>query len=608
MRWLISLLLPALTYAVTGQGPRGIHPIDDRYVAVADSSIDSVLIVDGNKGGAVVGHFVLHDRAKSDGNTDEWLNPVSISSCLECKHIFVASNSMLYSVALEKPLFEMAEKHDFSSLARAAVRDFWPTNWSLKYQGDSYLRSVSVAYDGSSAYVAHAKGGIFSFDPMNPTVSDRRSKHIIHIGDADIGADINSLHHTHSLKNLVVTRSKYVHIVKLQDEDGENPLEYGEPIAYELALDYHCKDLYDGADMTFMDTVIINEYAFVMGRPTHSDQAKHQGVALYRLTWFDEDEAWHDCVQIAGSGLKDAAWVDGKGSEARFSSTPHDIAVLPSLKTHTVIVADTDNRALRYVDVTVPVESHDQTEMVRVSSMAYDEDLYQVLYQKEEPWVNLTPEDAMASDGKSYYHSGADSVYSMNFVSAQDECGRVGIGRICTLPEIRARFARGQYPSIDENESTWTTVWTAETCSSCHLESPGRCPLGDDSSASWGQNFRMIANFNPKLGLQTQCVHMDRDTKSMSMCCGLGGPAVLNPSTANAASDGSGADNGSAKAGAISAGVILPLLLMAVAAYGLYMRKKTKPGWWPKFLRNDSREETGHAPHREVDLRGRDYI
>jgi hypothetical protein len=27
-----------------------------------------------------------------------------------------------------------------------------------------------------------------------------------------------------------------------------------------------------------------------------------------------------------------------------------------------------------------------------------------------------------------------------------------------------------------------------------------------------------------------------------------------------------------------------------------------------EVLRNDMREETGHAPHREVDLRGRDYI
>merc|ERR1712127_572853 len=125
-------------------------------------------------------------------------------------------------------------------------------------------------------------------------------------------------------------------------------------------------------------------------------------------------------------------------------------------------MGDTDNRALRYVDVTVPVETHDQTDKVRVSSVAYDEDLYQVLYAKEEPWTSITPEGVMAQDGKSYYHSGEESLYSMKFDAAQDECGRVGIGRICTLPEIRARFARGQYPTIDGDDRSWTTVWTAE--------------------------------------------------------------------------------------------------------------------------------------------------
>ena len=50
------------------------------------------------------------------------------------------------------------------------------------------------------------------------------------------------------------------------------------------------------------------------------------------------------------------------------------------------------------------------------------------------------------------------------------------------------------------------------------------------------------------------------------------------------------------------------MLLIAIAAYGVYMRKKAKPAWWPKFLRRDMKEETEHAPHREVDLRGRDYI
>mmetsp|Transcript_12030 Transcript_12030/g.24425 ORF Transcript_12030/g.24425 Transcript_12030/m.24425 type:complete len:89 (+) Transcript_12030:224-490(+) len=62
-----------------------------------------------------------------------------------------------------------------------------------------------------------------------------------------------------------------------------------------------------------------------------------------------------------------------------------------------------------------------------------------------------------------------------------------------------------------------------------------------------------------------------------------------------------------AKTAGISLGVLLPVVLMAVA-FGLFMRKRAKPAWWPKMFRKDMREETGHAPHREVDLRGRDYI
>ena len=114
----------------------------------------------------------------------------------------------------------------------------------------------------------------------------------------------------------------------------------------------------------------------------------------------------------------------------------------------------------------------------------------------------------------------------------------------------------------------------------------------------------MIAIFNPRKGLQNQCVHMDMPVDTMSMCCGLGGPAVLNPKSES----NEMAAVQAKKAGAISAGVVIPLLFLAAAMYGLYMRKKSKPNWWPKFLRNDNREETGHAPHREVDLRGRDYI
>ena len=37
-------------------------------------------------------------------------------------------------------------------------------------------------------------------------------------------------------------------------------------------------------------------------------------------------------------------------------------------------------------------------------------------------------------------------------------------------------------------------------------------------------------------------------------------------------------------------GVTIPLLLVAVTMYGLYTRKKTKPIWWLKLLRNDHRD------------------
>ena len=92
-----------------------------------------------------------------------------------------------------------------------------------------------------------------------------------------------------------------------------------------------------------------------------------------------------------------------------------------------------------------------------------------------------------------------------------------------------------------------------------------------------------------------QCTKANNVVPSMSMCCGLGGPGSSN------------AKMSAAKAGGISAAVLIPFFAMAVV-FGLHMRRKAKPAWWPKFLRRDMREDTGHAPHREVDLRGRDYI
>ena len=601
MKWLhTSLLFSAFTGLASayleGQGARALYPINERFVAVVDSSIDAVLIVDNKSGGSVVAHYVLHDESVND-NTDRWVNPISITSCGDCVHIFITNPFMFFKVRLEKPLADMARELDFSGFTqKSQISPLWYAGWNPKYK-DGNLRMVSAAKDGSSGYVSHATGGVFSFNPLSPTVEDPSAKHAIKIGEAGIEEnDINGIHHTDSNKNIILTSSKYVHIIKTKSSDGSNPLDNDKVTAYKLPLDYHCDYLYGGNDMTFMDMVIINDYAFVLGHPTPK-QGQHNGVAIYRLTWDQDDEQWHNCVQIAGSGLEDAEWVDGSGKEARFSATPHDIAVLPTddPQSHILVMADTDNRAVRFIDVSYPVETDDQTDKVRVYSAPYNEELYEVMYSSE--YAGLDPEVAMRSDGKSYYHGGIENLYTMNSKAAQDECGRVGIGRVCTLPEIRARFARGQYPTPDGNDESFTTVWTNEDCSSCHLTDPGAC-----ESSDWGDEYKMIAIFRPLSGLEAQCVHNERLVDTYSMCCGVGGPAVL---------DGSYLASPQAqakKAAGISFGVLIPMMLIGIAAYGVYMRKRAKPAWWPKFLRQDRREETGHAPHREVDMRGRDYI
>lgn len=431
--------------------------------------------------------------------------------------------------------------------------------------------------------------------------------------------EISGIHHTRSLSHLVITSGHHVHIVNIIDNEGYNPLDIGDVTAYKLALEVHCEHLYDGEKMHFFDTVIVNEYAFVLGHPQESSHTN--GVAIYRLTWDQKEEDWYNCISVAGKGAEEAGWQDGYGSDALFSQSAHNLAYLPSTSRHALVLGDVDNRALRYVDATTPIETGDDSEPTRVTSVNYDEDLWYVLYRD-----GNKPEDVMKDDGKSYFQSGEDAMYSMNFSKAEDECRRVGTGRVCTLPEIRARFARGQYPTMDaEDDSAWTTVWTDESCGGCHLERPGTCAI----AGGWGNDNKMVANFSAKFGLVTQCTEASEPTSAMSMCCGLGGPKLVDPleivdttgGTGSAANTKVGASSASAneaeeiadeEEGAsatvrVVMGVMVSLVVVVIVGAAVFMRKRAKPNWFPSFMRKD-RRETDHAPHREVDLRGRDYI
>ena len=68
---------------------------------------------------------------------DGWVNPLGLSTCDECDNLFVTSPDNLYRIKLERLLLEMAEAHDFSSLADTSrIHDFWPDNWNTKFRGD----------------------------------------------------------------------------------------------------------------------------------------------------------------------------------------------------------------------------------------------------------------------------------------------------------------------------------------------------------------------------------------------------------------------------------------------------------------------------------------
>ena len=113
---------------------------------------------------------------------------------------------------------------------------------------------VSVAPDGSSAYMTHRKGGVFSFDPTLASIGDDSVSHAIHIGNAGIDEmEISGIHHTRSLGHLVITSGHHVHIVNIMDNEGYNPLDIGDVTAYKLALEVHCEHMH------FFDKVIVNE-------------------------------------------------------------------------------------------------------------------------------------------------------------------------------------------------------------------------------------------------------------------------------------------------------------------------------------------------------------
>jgi hypothetical protein len=92
--------------------PPSDYPVTKWYLAVVNSSIDAILIMDRQAGRGIVSHVVLHDRL-DDNDIDKWLKPLSVATCDSCKHITVISKNILYVINLDRPLKDMADDHNF---------------------------------------------------------------------------------------------------------------------------------------------------------------------------------------------------------------------------------------------------------------------------------------------------------------------------------------------------------------------------------------------------------------------------------------------------------------------------------------------------------------
>ena len=113
----------------TGKGPVGIYAIDARYVVIADSNFNALLVVDAKLGGAVGALSWPLDKngtrvtAASDPQT--WVSLTGVASCPTCGFAYVTSNhgAEFWRVSLPEPLAPLKEplKGVFKGLAEVAV-------------------------------------------------------------------------------------------------------------------------------------------------------------------------------------------------------------------------------------------------------------------------------------------------------------------------------------------------------------------------------------------------------------------------------------------------------------------------------------------------------
>jgi hypothetical protein len=607
---MLLLAQPRATKA-TGKGTIDVYAINDEYAAITDSNFDAILVVNLLQGGGIAGRLVLHEQVQSQEgdpiNTNkkgEWTNPTGITSCDVCPFLILTSTKgeHMYKVMLphNRTLLDMAQAHDFTSMStmgHSAMVPYWPWN---QFKPSGKIRMVSMKRDGSMGYVAHFNYGLFSMDPLHDDHNHQNNQNNkLLLASTDIpGTHVSGLTLTHNEERLLLTTprvvTEYEIIIDHHDAGTYNSSlvsEVSHSLRQRSTIDLQgaCGSKSGEYTMHFRDTAQLDEDENVWIAVGHKGgNGDNRGMALYRITSAtqtpptttsshaggpDVVDYDYDCQPFAGDDLTRPGWVDGMGSEVRFSR-PHSMTMTPT--SQMLLITDIDNRALRMVNLNrgdgkgKQQQQQDQengatnshSNFGQVSTVSYDEDLWLDLYDDVDqahththanvsvimPPTVVSVTTSSSSSIRQKKEESPTTTNSYSYFEAQHYCLQHYHGRVCSLPEIRNNSRRiivnaNNNKKGTQEESTISSTWTSQPCHSCWLRNPGQCdPAASriESSAhrfesSWGAAVFMVAQIQinadvdvdvdgsmmqmQTMQIQTQCRHEHTHLTGVPICC-----------------------------------------------------------------------------------------
>ena len=520
----------------TGKGPVGIYAIDARYVVIADSNFNALLVVDAKLGGAVGALSWPLDKngtrvtAASDPQT--WVSLTGVASCPTCGFAYVTSNhgAEFWRVSLPEPLAAMAARRDFAGLGNASVAPLALVVDGANLTHSGKLRMARVSADGSAGYVAHLSRGVFAFDPRR-TGAAMPVKRILEADGAaglQFADDENELLATTMGAVLVLkTRnaSAAPRAVKVQSACNGH---HARDAVKADGLFYVISGPQQGAGCKGLFEVGVSCNHDVRSSPERTASTSPSPSTSMAKTSHCE------ACRLLTARTRSVNWVDGPYSAAHFSR-PHAMTRLPG--TDLIALTDIDNRAVRLYAFRGPAKGE-------VTTVPYDDGLWRRLLggaprpRPARPQVGAAA--PRARDGGAAAEACAArglALCGVADLAASDawarDLRRAGTTTTTTTATAlaakataRARDFLGLGAGAPGDAPAAPALWTSQRCASCWLHWPGECAATDHdknsksyTKATWGHDRRLLARAERDGALRYECRDAAKPALTADVCC-----------------------------------------------------------------------------------------